>query len=116
MARPAMTATGIPTPIPTFAPIDKPPELADCEPLVAVEVLEGAEAVGDTRGVSITVVVAWNVVCGGSMVEAEASSSRSELCHQIGTPSPMTDDPDATVLVDNGPVTHPPAPLLVGNR
>ena len=57
MARPAMTATGIPTPIPTFAPVDKPPEPADCEPLVAVEVLEGTDAAEGTCGVLVAVFV-----------------------------------------------------------
>lgn len=53
-------------------------------------------------------------VTGGVTVEAEASIAKSELCHQMGTASPNTDEAVANVVVDTFPRFQPFAPILVG--
>jgi hypothetical protein len=70
-----IAATDIPTPNPTFAPVDKPPGDGDGIP-VSEDVF-----VGDTLG-DIGVVPAVAV--------ARSSTAESVACHMMGTPSPCT--------------------------
>jgi len=74
-----MTATGIPNPIPIFAPVDNPPGLGPGSGV--------GEVVPD-----VVAVVDGCVVIDGCVVVAEVGDAvnafRSELCHHTGIPSP----------------------------
>jgi hypothetical protein len=81
-AMPMMTAIGILTPIPIFAPVERPPDLGTP---VTSDVSEGFEVSGVSEA-NVTV-LSCTV---GSKVEARARTSASLLCHMMGTPSPDT--------------------------
>jgi len=110
-----MTATGIPTPSPALAPVDKPLEPDDCKSWVAVEVLEGTDAAEGTCGVLVAVFVTdVNAIVVGP-AEAWENTERSELCQRIGTPSIGTNVSEVALLITESCGPYPPAPKL-GNR
>lgn len=77
-----MTANGMPTPIPIFAPLVRPLGFE-----VSVEVCE------------CVVVVCVFVEVGLEVWVAPANALRSELCHQTAMPSPSTQYADVPVIV-----------------
>jgi hypothetical protein len=82
MASNAMIATGIPTPSPIFAPVDKPSGDGVGVP-VAVGDFEGSTEVEP----GIDTVLACELIV---MAEARASTAESDFCQKIGIPSPFT--------------------------
>jgi hypothetical protein len=73
----AITAKGIPIPIPIFAPLVRPFGLAGRVEEGVEDVVVGEEEVSE-------------VVVGVDFPVAAANDARSELCHHTGIPSPET--------------------------
>lgn len=78
----AMTASGMPIPIPIFAPLDNPPELE-----AALEGSVGVDVWLVVLRVCCVPVVVGEPELGVGPVAAE-KAFKSELCHQTGIPSP----------------------------
>jgi hypothetical protein len=91
-----MTARGMHTPIAAFAPVESPldPGLGGNGEDVPVAI--GVENIGE----ELAVVVSVDELRDEVVSDAAENTAKSELCHQIGIPSPyMLYSPVPTVVV-----------------
>ncbi|KAL5421780.1 hypothetical protein PMIN06_008331 [Paraphaeosphaeria minitans] len=107
----------MPTPMPLFAPVKRPPVPSSLGVRVPVNA-PVHEAFCATVDDGINPVPVDKDICSvtstlGVVATAAPSIASSELCHQTCTASPNTVVWPATVLVDTIPRSHP-SPVFVG--
>jgi len=90
-----MTARGMHTPIAAFVPVESP-----LDPGLGVDGEDVLVAVAvENIGEELAVVVGVDELRDEVVSDAAENTAKSELCHQIGIPSPVTYNPVPTVVL-----------------